>query len=456
MRRIAVILFLLIAALPFLLMLGLRIKESSTVESGAGRVTDSASASHRAVETLTIISPHRREVRQEYSRGFASWMLRQQGRNVNIQWLDVGGTSKIMKELESRFKTTPDHPGVDLLFGGGVAPFLNAVQNNWLAAVDLSPGTLDGIPANCAGSPVYDTGHRWFGVALSGFGILCNRPIIRRLGLPEPVTWDDLARPEYYSWVGSGDPRSSGSVHMCYEIILQSYGFEKGWPVIARICANVRGFGEAGGTVPREVASGDIAAGMVIDQYAQTVIQSVGDGSLTLVLPHRQTVISPDAIAMLRGCEHPELARMFIEYTLSPDGQRLLFQPEGTNGQRHTLFRMPVLASLYRESGAPEPDPYGFPAGLSYDNELATRRWTILNDLMGVWLIDAHAELQSAWKSILSQGVPADRVATLVRPPVSEKELEALARKWNDPRRKQDMMQEWSRAAKARYDSLKL
>ena len=440
MRRVAVILFLVIAALPFLFMVG-RKPPPKAVKAGG--------------ETFTIISPHRREVRLEYSRGFTEWMRRRHGRNVDIQWLDVGGASKILKELESRYTTDPAHPGVDLLFGGGVAPFLTAAQHHWLAPVELSPDILAEIPATCAGSPVYDPAHLWFGVTLSGFGILYNRPLIRRLKLPTPESWADLAQPAYYSWVGSGDPRSSGSVHMCYEIILQSYGFEKGWPIIARICANVRGFGEAGGTVPREVASGDIAAGMAIDQYAQTVIQAVGSGSLTFVLPRRQTVIGPDAIAMLRGARQPELARLFVEYTLSPDGQRLLYQPAGLNGQQHTLYRLPVLKSLYQEPSAPQPNPYGVPAGLVYDNDLATRRWALLNDLMGVWLIDAHADLRAAWKTLIAQGCPPAKVDLLGAPPATEKELEALARTWNDPRRKQDVMRTWALSARSRYESLK-
>jgi len=444
MRRFAFILFLAIAALPFILMSGRHGSRHSISAGGPG-----------TSESLIIISPHRREVRLEYSRGFSEWMLKQYGRAVDIQWLDVGGTSKILKELESRFNTSPRDPGVDLLFGGGISPFLTAIQNNWLAALELDPGTLIGIPATCAGEPVFDPGHRWFGVTLSGFGILYNRPLIRRLGLPEPASWEDLARPAYFSWVGSGDPRSSGSVHMCYEIILQSYGFEKGWPVIARICANVRGFGEAGGTVPREVAAGDIAAGLVIDQYAQTVIQAVGDESLALVLPLQQTVISPDAIAMLKGARHPGLARLFVEYTLSPEGQRLLYQPAGTNGQQHTLYRMPVVRSLYQDPAAPKPDPYAFPAGPAYDNDLATRRWTLLNDLMGTWLIDAHADLRAAWKAILARGATSGQVAALGAPPMTEKELEALARTWNDPRRRHEIMQAWALAARARYDSLK-
>ena len=162
MRRVAVILFLVIAALPFVLMVGQR-------KAARAPARDPA-------ETLTILSPHRREIRLEYSRGFAAWMRRNHQRDVEILWLDVGGTSKILKELESRFAATPDQPGVDLLFGGGVAPFLSAKEHHWLAPLDLAPGTLADIPAACAGSPVYDSSHYWYGVTLSGFGILYNRP----------------------------------------------------------------------------------------------------------------------------------------------------------------------------------------------------------------------------------------------------------------------------------------
>lgn len=434
MRRFAIILFILIAALPFILMIGR---------------PHPAEPAKTARENLVIISPHRREVRLEYSRGFAEWMQARYQRDVAIQWLDVGGASKIMKELESRFTSSPDRPGVDLMFGGGIAPYLTAIRNNWLVRTDLDAALLRDIPATCAGSPVYDSQYRWFGVTLSGFGILYNRPLVERLGLPVPKSWDDLARPEYFSWVGSGDPRSSGSVHMCYEIILQSFGFEKGWPIIARICANVRSFGEAGGTVPREVATGDIAAGMVIDQYAQTVIKSVGNNALALVLPERETIIGPDPIAMLRGAMNPELARLFMEYTLTAEGQRLLFQAAGVNGQRHALYRMPVLPALYTDEIAPQPNPYLFKGGMAYDNELATRRWTILNDLMGVWLIDAHADLKAAHQHGRTAG-KADEEA-IYRAPLTERELDALIPSWNDQRRKQEVMRQWGRSAQHRY-----
>jgi len=437
------ILFLCVALLPYVAML----------RSGPDRTRAPVLAG--PVETLAIISPHRREVRLEYSRAFTDYMRRTRKREVSITWIDVGGTSKILKDLESRFMTNPDRPGVDVLFGGGVAPYLTALSKQWLQPVNLSPGVLDGIPHQVAGGPVYDSNGGWFGVALSGFGILYNRPIVARMGLPVPVGWEDLARPEYYSWIASGDPRSSGSVHMCYEIILQAYGFERGWNWVSRICANVRSFGEAGGTGPREVAAGEVAAALVIDQYAKTVIDSVGDDLLVFVLPARNTMIGPDPIALVRNAEKAELGREFIEFTLSDEGQRILFQPVGRKGQRYSLCRMPVREALYGDRDAPKPNPFRYGGGgFAYDTAAAGRHWDLVNDLMGVWLIEAHGDLRRAWRAVIDRGALPDEVEALCRPPVTETELNRLAGEWKDPRVRLRVMREWSDAARARYRRL--
>jgi ABC-type Fe3+ transport system substrate-binding protein len=438
MRYVTGALFLFIASLPYLAML------RTGPQAPPGAATAPA-------ETLAIVSPHRREVRLEYSRGFRDWMRERHGRAVDIRWLDVGGTSKILKDLESRFATSPDAPGVDLLFGGGVAPYLTAAQQGWLAAPGLDSAALEGIPPTCAGAPVHDPAGLWFGVALSGFGILYNRPLIERLGLPAPGDWEDLGRPVYFSWVGSGDPRSSGSVHKCYEIILQAYGFEAGWALLTRMSGNVRSFGEGGTSVPRDVAAGDIAAGLVIDTYAQTVIDSVGGDRLVLVLPLRHTAIGPDPVGMIRGTRRPELSRRFIEYALSDEGQRLLFQAEGTRGQQHALHRLPVRAALYRDPQAPRADPYAIPPGVKDDTERESRRWNALNDLLGIWLIDAHADLRRAWQQVIARGCPPEAVARLCAAPVREAELEALAEHWKDTRRRQAVTRQWTLEARERY-----
>ncbi len=435
------IFFFIVAALPYVGMLWTR-GDADALPPPPGRT-----------QRLTLLSPHRREIRLEYSRAFREWLLRTHTQDVEMVWLDVGGTSKLLKEIESRYQANPASCGVDLLFGGGIDPYLEADRKGWLLHSDTPPASLAGIPATVAGSPVFDPDGAWYGVALSGFGILYTRPILGRLGLPEPADWEDLGKPSFYSWVGSGDPRSSGSVHMCYEIILQAYGYEKGWNLITRLCANVRSFGESGGTVPREVAAGDIAAGMAIEQYAQTVIAAIGGNQLAFVLPSANTIINPDAIGILRGAPQEKLARLFIDYALSAEGQRILYQPQGQNGQRHSLYRMPVRIELYDEPFAPATNPYKIPAALKYDNKKASRRWSAFNDLCGVWLIDAHEGLRLAWKAVIDRGLQPDEVARLCAPPVSEDELYTLAEEWKNPRRRLAILSRWAREADARYQS---
>lgn len=440
-RFLSGVLFFAIAALPYLGMLW--------SERPASPAPDAAA------ETLTIMSPHRREVRLEYSRAFGEWMRRVHGRNVVVRWLDAGGTAKMLKDLESRYTTSPDRPGVDLLFGGGISPYLTATRQGWLETVAVPSNILAAIPPAVAGAPVYDPDGRWFGVALSSFGILYNRILIERMGLPTPASWEDLGRPEFFTWIASGDPRSSGSVHMCYEIILQVYGLERGWDLLTRISANVRNFAESGSSTPREVAAGEVAAGMVIDQYAQTVIDAVGGDALVLVLPRHATVIGADAIAALKGSAVPDLARLFIEYSLSEPGQRLLFQTAGTAGQQSSLFRMPVRRDLYDDPQAPKARPYDMEAGFIYDDPKGSRRWRIINDLVGVWLIDSHRDLVDAWGAVLSAGSLPEQVAALGRTPVTEAELEDLIKRWDDSRARLDVMNGWAESARQRYQGVR-
>lgn len=439
-RHFSAIVFFVIVALPYVMMIGARKDRTSPAASGP--------------ETLVIISPHRREVRLEYTRAFREWMKSRFSREVGITWVDVGGTTKIIKDLESRYGKSPDEPGVDLVFGGGVSPYLTAMSKGWLARVDLSPGVLENIPALCAGLPIYDPDHYWYGIALSSFGIVYNRMVLERLGLGVPASWEDLGSPGYFTWLSSGDPRSSGSVHKCYEIILQAYGFEKGWGLITRICANVHRFGEGGSAAPLETATRDVAAGMAIDQYAETVVRLAGKDKLGFVLPADVTVMDADAIGMLKGAGAPELAKLFIEFALSPDGQRILYQPVGVNGQMYALNRLPVLKSCYDGPDAPAARPYEYKSGLKFDPGKESARRDIINALIGTFLIDAHSELAAAWKRVIADGAKQGDIDRLCAPPVSEVELAELSEQWADPRGKAEIGTRWAAEARRRYRAI--
>jgi hypothetical protein len=117
----------LLILLGLVLVLGVpfALRPTATGEPGAGDAL-----------TLVVITPHVPQIRDEFAAGFDRWHRRVYGQPVKIDWRVPGGTSEIIKQLESQFVaatknfhldfTDPKNPKAapgtipeDLVFGGG-------------------------------------------------------------------------------------------------------------------------------------------------------------------------------------------------------------------------------------------------------------------------------------------------------------------------------------------------
>ncbi|RLE89383.1 MAG: hypothetical protein DRJ46_04810, partial [Thermoprotei archaeon] len=305
---------------------------------------------------LVIITPHWEGIRKEYEAAFKAWYKQKYGEDIEIVWESMG-TSDVVATIEDWY-SKHEEGRWDIMWGGGVDPFLKLKSEGYLAPFNPADDSelkaiLDKIPKEIGGIPMYDDkDYMWFGTALSGFGIIYNKPVLQSLGLPEPKTWEDLTIRDAFGWVSSADPRHSGSTHMCYEIILQAYGWEKGWEIITLIGGNAKEFPEHSSTVPRTVAAGDAAYGLAIDFYAWAQIAKVGPENVGYVMPEGLTVVNPDSIAILKNAPHEDLARIFVKFVLSEDGQKLWMLPAGKypdGPKEYTLGRMSVIPELYQK-----------------------------------------------------------------------------------------------------------
>src|SRR5205085_10304615 len=94
-----------------------------------------------------------------------------------------------------------------------------------LEGVRLSPDIMRAAfpTKDLNGLPLYDTAHppTWFGTALSSFGIVYNKDVLRTLGLPEPKTWADLADPHYRNWLVLADPTRSGVAKAVFMVMVE-------------------------------------------------------------------------------------------------------------------------------------------------------------------------------------------------------------------------------------------
>ncbi|MCX5684674.1 MAG: extracellular solute-binding protein [Planctomycetota bacterium] len=434
-----------------------------------------------ATDTLVIYSPHGDEVREEFTQAFVAWYKAKTGRDVDVSWPDPGGGgTQVLKRLEDKFRA--GRFDIDLVFGGGPI-FDQMKQLAMLQKADLPQGAVAAIPPKAADQPLVDPDGYWYGTAISTFGLVCNRTLIRDKGLPEVKDWLALADPKYFGYVGAADPAKSATALKVYEVILQAYGYERGMGILMRLGGNAREFYTQAGDVPRNCAQGFIAVGPCIDFYALRQMRSEGGKNLAFLAPPGLTVVTCDPIALLKNAPHPEAARQFMEFVLRPEGQRLWILTAGAPGgpRKFTLDRLPILPDLYPEaaatSSAGQVNPFKVPPADFYDAAKENLRQPILADYLRVTLVENHAQLKKAWQAVIAAGLPADRLALLTRPLVSEEEMLRLARgDWapvraaedataekkaellrqeeQRQRRKSDTLTRWSDEIRQRYEAL--
>lgn len=409
-------------------------------------------------DRLVLISPHWEGIRYEFERAFKARYLNETGRRVELDWMDVGGSSETLRYIESEYRNKPQGIGIDIFFGGGYEPYLALKKARLLETYVLPEALLEKIPRSLAGVPLYDPEYTWYGATVAGFGIVYNKVVLELAKLPLINTWEDLASPRVFGWVGSSDPRKSGSVHMVYEIILQAYGWEKGWRIITGLGANVRSFTNSASQTPKDVALGEVAYGLAIDFYAWAQVKEAGADKIGFVMPDNLTIITPDAIGILKGAPNREVAEAFIRFVMSEEGQKLWLLAEKTPGgpQRFQLNRFSVLPSLYalpQENTAVKLNPFSWRSDFTFDPKLSTERWSIVNDLIGALVIDQKSLLTRAWKAALDKGALSEQEwQRLAAMPVSGDEALAMARtKWRDPEFRNQKLNEWTHFARSKY-----
>lgn len=416
-------------------------------------------SSAAAADRLVLLSPHWEGIKYEFDRAFKAYYEKETGRAVELEWMDVGGTSEVVRFIRSEFKNKPAGIGIDLFFGGGLEPYLALKAANLLEPYRLPEPLLKKIPPSLGGVPLYDPDYTWYGPTLSGFGIVYNKVVLNLVKLPVIHTWEDLASPAAFGWVGSSDPRKSGSVHLAYEIILQAYGWDKGWKIITAMGANVRNFTGSASQVPKDVAIGEVAYGLAIDFYAWAQVNEAGADKIGYVMPANLTIINPDCIGILKGAPNPRVAEAFLRFAMSEAGQKLWLWTVGSpdGPQRYQLNRFSVLPELYDlspQNTAVQLNPFSWQAGFVYDAKLGADRWAIVNDLIGALVIDQKDSLTRAWKAALDRGLTEQEWQRLAAMPVTEAEALELARtKWRDAAFRNQKINEWTQFARAKYHS---
>lgn len=270
---------------------------------------------------LTIYSPHGRDHLTLLEKDFER--LHPQ---IDVRWLDLGS-----QEVLDRLRLERVNPQADVWFGGPTTLFQRGVSESLLAPYRPTwASTVDsgGIGPGDLYYPVYRT------PAIIAYN---------NVAVPDsaaPRDWDDVLAPRWNQKVLIRDPVASGTMRAIWGLIIERGLRQTGdtaWGMawLRRLDGQTRTYALSPALLDAKLARQE---GLVTLWDLPDILISRSKGMpFGYVFPHSGTPVIDDAIALVRGAQHPEAARVFIEYTGSVEAQLLAAE---------RVFRLPARRDL--------------------------------------------------------------------------------------------------------------
>ena len=163
---------------------------------------------------LIVLSAHNENILDEFEEAFSLYHAVRFGQRVQFDRRNVGGGgSSIQQYLLNVYRATDKagrggNPEIDVLWGGGEFPYMDLVRGlpnrgPLLQKLTLAPEVLANIPAEYAGTPLYDRDLRWVGSALAVLASSTTRACSRAVASPRRATgrtWATHGSRTFWNW----------------------------------------------------------------------------------------------------------------------------------------------------------------------------------------------------------------------------------------------------------------
>ncbi len=243
---------------------------------------------------------------EEYLAAACSHFTELFGITVEQQRLSTG-------EVQAKIEEENGNPSADVWFGGTSDPY-NVVTNAGL----LEPYDATNA-SHITDSKYMDADGNWYGIYTGLLGIMYNRDEVDRLGVDPPEDFADLTDSQYEGLIWSSNYNTAGTAKLIVNTMIQKYGHDEGIQYLVDLDKNIAVYTKAGAGPSRNIGTGEctIGLGFLHDGVYQIVDQ--GYDNIELVVPSSGTSCEVGATAIFKGAAHPNAAKLWIEYALSPE-----------------------------------------------------------------------------------------------------------------------------------------
>lgn len=331
--------------------------------------------------TVTVVTSFPKELTQAYKSAFEK-----ANPGIRIEILNKNTVQGIAYVRELPVGQRPD-----IFWASAPDAFEVLAGANLLANVaDLANKAA---PAKVGAYPINSPKGLYLGQALAGYGLMWNTRYMAANKLPAPRQWADLMKPVYFGHVATSSPSRSGTTHLTVETMLQGEGWNKGWTQLLQIAGNCAAVTERSFGVPDGVNNGQFGIGLVIDFFG--LAGKYSGFPVEFVYPD-VTAVVPANIGLVTGGKNAEEAKKFIAYTVSQEGQQLLYDPK--------ISRLPILPPEQMGGKTPQgyPNPFEIAkrAKVQFDSDLSESRYNVVSALFDQTITFRLRELQAATKAI--------------------------------------------------------
>jgi len=254
-------------------------------------------------------------------------------------------------ELLGKVAAEGNNPKFDVLWVEGSAVMNRLAQDGILKP---EPGLADKVDYTDLGRRLVPQGQAYFPVTVSTTAIAVNT---KKIGNAEPPkTWTDLGK--FPGKVAAKDPNLSGPAFQWLAAYFAGKGVDAGKVELQKILTNKAISGiPSGGAVNKALITGDAALAIQQDTSIYALIDQ--KEPVSVVYPSEGVVAIPSSAGIAKVSTHEDMAKAFIQFLLSKEGDAAMLQTDGGDG-----FFAPVINGVKAK-------------GARADN---TASWQILDD----------------------------------------------------------------------------
>ncbi|MDY4490690.1 MAG: extracellular solute-binding protein [Candidatus Faecousia sp.] len=216
-------------------------------------------------------------------------------------------------EVQSKIEEEKGTPSADVWFGGTTDPYNVCAAEGLLEAYEAKNAT------HLLGSAYRDPDGCWYGIYKGILGFMVNKDELARLNLEAPKDWADLTKPEYEGLIWLSNYNTAGTAKLVINTMIQKYGHDEGIQYLVDLDKNVQVYTKSGSGPSKNVGTGECVIGIGFLHDGITQIVDNGYGNIELIIPSSGTSFEIGATAIFKGCQHPNAAKLWIEFALSPD-----------------------------------------------------------------------------------------------------------------------------------------